>query len=95
MNAAEVRPRTSIRQFQQQSGHLSEAQYSRRLIEKVNLSSTASADGTGAGPDGVGRAHAIDGMTGWSYLWFRGTGDEKPIQIGQAFWNYISQGVLR
>jgi AcrR family transcriptional regulator len=38
---------------------------------------------------------AIDGMTGWSYLWFRGTGDEKPIQIGQAFWNYISQGVLR
>jgi AcrR family transcriptional regulator len=38
---------------------------------------------------------ALDGMTGWAYLWFRGTGKEKPTQIGQTFWNYISRGILK
>jgi AcrR family transcriptional regulator len=37
---------------------------------------------------------ALDGMTGWSYLWFRGTGGENPTHIGLAFWNYISNGIL-
>jgi AcrR family transcriptional regulator len=38
---------------------------------------------------------ALDGMTGWAYLWFRGSGGEKPTQIGHVFWDYISRGVLR
>jgi TetR/AcrR family transcriptional regulator, cholesterol catabolism regulator len=37
---------------------------------------------------------ALDGMTGWAYLWYRGTGGENPTQIGRAFWDYISQGIL-
>lgn len=37
---------------------------------------------------------ALDGMTGWAYLWYRGSGGEKPAQIGEAFWNYISRGIL-
>jgi hypothetical protein len=37
---------------------------------------------------------ALDGMTGWAYLWYRGSGTEKPTQIGQAFWEYISGGIL-
>jgi TetR/AcrR family transcriptional regulator, cholesterol catabolism regulator len=37
---------------------------------------------------------ALDGMTGWAYLWFRGTGRENPTRIGLAFWNYISKGIL-
>jgi TetR/AcrR family transcriptional regulator, cholesterol catabolism regulator len=37
---------------------------------------------------------ALDGMTGGAYLWFRGSGEEKPTEIGLAFWKYISQGVL-
>lgn len=37
---------------------------------------------------------ALDGMTGWAYLWYRGSGAEKPTQIGEAFWNFISRGIL-
>jgi len=37
---------------------------------------------------------ALDGMTGWAYLWFRGSGGEDPTHIGLAFWNYISKGIL-
>jgi AcrR family transcriptional regulator len=37
---------------------------------------------------------ALDGMTGWAYLWFRGSGGEKPAHIGLTFWNFISRGVL-
>ena len=38
---------------------------------------------------------ALDGMTGWAYLWYRGSGEENPTQIGRAFWDYISQGILK
>jgi len=38
---------------------------------------------------------ALDGMTGWAYLWYRGSGEDNPTQIGRAFWDYISQGILK
>lgn len=38
---------------------------------------------------------ALDGMTGWAYLWYRGAGAEKPAKIGEAFWTYISKGILK
>lgn len=37
---------------------------------------------------------ALDGMTGWAYLWYRAGGAETPAQIGEAFWNFISSGIL-
>lgn len=38
---------------------------------------------------------ALDGMTGWAYLWYRRGGAQKPAQIGEAFWAFISKGILR
>ncbi len=37
---------------------------------------------------------AIDGMTGWAYLWYRSKGAESPREIGEAFWTYLAQGIL-
>lgn len=36
---------------------------------------------------------AIDGMTGWSYLWFRSDGSYSSTTIGTSFWNYLLSGV--
>lgn len=38
---------------------------------------------------------ALDGMTGWAYLWYRGSGREQPTEIGLAFWSFISRGILK
>jgi len=37
---------------------------------------------------------AIDGMTGWAYLWYRSKGAESPREIGEAFWTYLARGIL-
>ena len=37
---------------------------------------------------------AIDGITGWAYLWYRSKGAQSPREIGEAFWAYLAQGVL-
>ncbi len=37
---------------------------------------------------------AIDGMTGWAYLWYRSKGAESPKEIGETFWTYLAQGIL-
>jgi TetR/AcrR family transcriptional regulator, cholesterol catabolism regulator len=37
---------------------------------------------------------AMDGMTGWAYLWYRTKGSESPSEIGEAFWTYLAQGIL-
>jgi AcrR family transcriptional regulator len=37
---------------------------------------------------------AIDGMTGWAYIWFRSGRSHEPAGIGEAFWDFISRGVL-
>src|SRR6266851_1153109 len=37
---------------------------------------------------------AIDGMTGWAYLWYRSQGAESPREIGEAFWTYLAHGIL-
>jgi len=36
---------------------------------------------------------AIDGMTGWAYLWYRKNGRYAPNEIGVAFWSFIASGV--
>ena len=37
---------------------------------------------------------AIDGMTGWAYLWYRRKGSKSPRELGEMFWSYIAEGVL-
>jgi AcrR family transcriptional regulator len=37
---------------------------------------------------------AIDGMTGWAYLWYRSKGRKRPREIGEQFWQYFAEGVL-
>lgn len=37
---------------------------------------------------------AIDGMTGWAYLWYRSKGVKSPREIGETFWTYLAQGIL-
>ncbi len=37
---------------------------------------------------------AIDGMTGWAYLWYRSKGAASPRVIGEAFWSYLAHGIL-
>ncbi|MEQ8441320.1 MAG: TetR/AcrR family transcriptional regulator [Alphaproteobacteria bacterium] len=37
---------------------------------------------------------AIDGMTGWAYVWFRKDGTRTPTELGEAFWKILSSGVL-
>ena len=37
---------------------------------------------------------AIDGMTGWAYIWYRNGGTHDPITIGQSFWDFLSRGVM-
>jgi AcrR family transcriptional regulator len=37
---------------------------------------------------------AIDGMTGWAYLWYRTDGKQGPEFIGEAFWSFLEQGIL-
>ncbi|GAA1853107.1 TetR/AcrR family transcriptional regulator [Pseudonocardia ailaonensis] len=34
-------------------------------------------------------ALAVDGMTGWAYLWYRDNGGQTPEQIGGAFWSML------
>jgi AcrR family transcriptional regulator len=36
---------------------------------------------------------AIDGMTGWSYLWLRPGQRYSPEEIGDRFWDYLFCGV--
>jgi TetR/AcrR family transcriptional regulator, cholesterol catabolism regulator len=36
---------------------------------------------------------ALDGMTGWSYLWLRPAGEHAPASIGEQFWTYVWMGV--
>jgi AcrR family transcriptional regulator len=36
---------------------------------------------------------AIDGMTGWAYIWYREGGAEDPASIGAAFWDFVAAGV--
>lgn len=36
---------------------------------------------------------AIDGMTGWSYLWMRPGQGYLPQEIGERFWEYLWQGL--
>jgi TetR/AcrR family transcriptional regulator, cholesterol catabolism regulator len=36
---------------------------------------------------------AIDGMTGWSYLWMRPGQGYSPTEIGDHFWHYLWRGV--
>lgn len=57
-------------------------------------------DGKGSGeirPDAD--AHmlmlAIDGMTGWAYVWFRREGSANPTQIGETFWSFLAQSVVQ
>ena len=35
---------------------------------------------------------AIDGMTGWAYVWFRGDGSQNPTDIGETFWSFLISG---
>ncbi|RJE85847.1 TetR/AcrR family transcriptional regulator [Paracoccus onubensis] len=37
---------------------------------------------------------ALDGMTGWSYFWYRPDGNHNAAEIGDTFWNMLSQGVV-
>jgi AcrR family transcriptional regulator len=37
---------------------------------------------------------ALDGMTGWAYAWYRPGQGQTPAQIGEAFWNMLSDGIL-
>jgi TetR/AcrR family transcriptional regulator, cholesterol catabolism regulator len=37
---------------------------------------------------------AIDGMTGWAYLWYRTDGKQGPEFIGDEFWSFLAQGIL-
>jgi AcrR family transcriptional regulator len=37
---------------------------------------------------------AIDGMTGWAYLWYRTKGSQSSREIGEAFWTYLARGIL-
>jgi TetR/AcrR family transcriptional regulator, cholesterol catabolism regulator len=37
---------------------------------------------------------AIDGMTGWACLWYRPDGKQRPEMIAEAFWSFLSEGVL-
>ncbi len=36
---------------------------------------------------------AIDGMTGWAYIWFKNGGTHDSTAIGQAFWEFLYHGV--
>lgn len=36
---------------------------------------------------------AIDGMTGWAYIWFKSGGTHDSTAIGQAFWEFLYCGV--
>ena len=36
---------------------------------------------------------AIDGMTGWSYLWMRPGQRYTPTEIGDAFWDFLDGGI--
>jgi TetR/AcrR family transcriptional regulator, cholesterol catabolism regulator len=36
---------------------------------------------------------AIDGMTGWAYIWYRSGGAYDPKAIGETFWDFLSNGV--
>lgn len=36
---------------------------------------------------------AIDGMTGWAYIWYRSGGTHDPVAIGQTFWDFLARGV--
>lgn len=36
---------------------------------------------------------AIDGMTGWAYLWYRDGRGAQPAEIGEAFWSYLWDSV--
>lgn len=36
---------------------------------------------------------AIDGVTGWSYLWLRPGHEHSPAEIGEEFWGYLWRGV--
>jgi len=36
---------------------------------------------------------AIDGMTGWAYVWFRDDGTQNPTRIGESFWSFLMNGV--
>jgi TetR/AcrR family transcriptional regulator, cholesterol catabolism regulator len=36
---------------------------------------------------------AIDGMTGWAYIWFQRGGSDNPARIGEAFWSFLAEGV--
>jgi TetR/AcrR family transcriptional regulator, cholesterol catabolism regulator len=36
---------------------------------------------------------AIDGMTGWSYLWMRPGQGYSPSDIGEQFWEFLWRGV--
>jgi TetR/AcrR family transcriptional regulator, cholesterol catabolism regulator len=37
---------------------------------------------------------AIDGMTGWAYVWFRRDGTQNPTHIGEVFWSFMSNSIL-
>lgn len=36
---------------------------------------------------------AIDGMTGWSYLWYRPDGGYEPNELGVLFWDLVWSGL--
>jgi TetR/AcrR family transcriptional regulator, cholesterol catabolism regulator len=36
---------------------------------------------------------ALDGMTGWVYLWYRPDGRARPDEIGDAFWQLVWGGL--
>jgi AcrR family transcriptional regulator len=36
---------------------------------------------------------AIDGMTGWAYIWFRRDGSDNPTHIGETFWSFLVDGL--
>lgn len=37
---------------------------------------------------------ALDGMTGWSYFWYRPDGNYDIAQIGDSFWDMLSKGIV-
>jgi TetR/AcrR family transcriptional regulator, cholesterol catabolism regulator len=36
---------------------------------------------------------AIDGMTGWSYLWMRPGQQYSPAEVGERFWAFLDGGI--
>lgn len=36
---------------------------------------------------------ALDGMTGWSYIWFQPDGRFAPDELGDAFWEFVWNSV--